>query len=184
MSSLRSTNACLIWAIDSASVLCTRTRSSGVIGKRNLGFSTRGQFSQIGGVSILKPKEYGGITGYDMNTGNKIWWTSNGGVNPVTSNDPLFAGVTLPPEPAAGQAQVITTKSLLIYGTGRQGGPRNATPQLFAVDKATGKQIGAVRIPSRTTAVPMTFMHNGKQYIVFATGQGSSTSLVALTLPQ
>ena len=29
----------------------------------------------------------------------------------------------------------------------------------------------------------MTFLHKGKQYIVFATGQGSSTSLVALRLP-
>jgi quinoprotein glucose dehydrogenase len=40
-----------------------------------------------------------------------------------------------------------------------------------------------VEIPSRTTAVPMTFMHRGKQYIVFATGAGRSTSLVALRLP-
>jgi hypothetical protein len=27
-------------------------------------------------------------------------------------------------------------------------------------------------------------MHDGKQYIVFATGQGANTSLVALTLPK
>ena len=59
----------------------------------------------------------------------------------------------------------------------------DATPMLFAVDKATGKQVGAVVIPGRTTAVPMTFMHRGKQYIVFATGAGNSTSLVALRLP-
>jgi glucose dehydrogenase len=51
------------------------------------------------------------------------------------------------------------------------------------VDKATGREVGAVEIPSRTTAVPMTFLHKGKQYIVFATGAGSSTSLVAMTLP-
>jgi hypothetical protein len=29
----------------------------------------------------------------------------------------------------------------------------------------------------------MTFMHKGKQYIVFATGSGANISLVALTLP-
>jgi hypothetical protein len=29
----------------------------------------------------------------------------------------------------------------------------------------------------------MTFMHQGHQYIVFATGAGESTSLVALRLP-
>ena len=32
----------------------------------------------IGGVSILKPKELGGITAYDMNTGDKKWWVPNG----------------------------------------------------------------------------------------------------------
>jgi quinoprotein glucose dehydrogenase len=118
-----------------------------------------------------------------MNSGDKKWWIPNGGFIPVTSKDPLFAGVTLPPRAAGGQAQIMVTKSLLIYGTGRSGGIPNAKPQLFAVDKATGREVGTVEIPSRTTAVPMTFMHKGKQYIVFATGAGSSTSLVALTLP-
>jgi quinoprotein glucose dehydrogenase len=56
-------------------------------------------------------------------------------------------------------------------------------PQIYAVDKASGKQAGAVNIPSKTSAVPMTFMHKGKQYIVFGTGAGEKTALVALTLP-
>jgi quinoprotein glucose dehydrogenase len=141
--------------------------------------------SNIGGVSILKPKELGGITAYKMSSGDKAWWIPNGGqLLPVETKDPLFAGVTLPPAaPTRGQAQVITTKTLVIYGTGRSGGPPNAKPQLYAVDKATGKQVGAVAIPSRTSAVPMTFMHKGQQYIVFALGSGTNASLVALTLP-
>ena len=150
---------------------------------RGGGFDNRGNASVLGGVSILRPKELGGITAYDMNSGDKRWWIPNGGFIPVKSADPLFAGVTLPPRAASGQAQVIVTKTLVIYGTGRLGGAPNATPQLFAVDKATGRQVGAVDIPSRTTAVPMTFMHKGKQYVVFATGAGSETSLVALRLP-
>jgi quinoprotein glucose dehydrogenase len=40
-----------------------------------------------------------------------------------------------------------------------------------------------VRIPQVNTAVPMTFMHKGRQYIVFAYGQGGNTGLTALTLP-
>jgi quinoprotein glucose dehydrogenase len=142
--------------------------------------------SNIGGVSILKPKELGGITAYNLNTGDKTWWIPNGGqLVPVESKDPLFAGVTLPPAaPPRGQPQVITTKTLVIYGTGRSGGPPSAKPQIYAVDKSSGKQVGAVQIPSRTSAVPMTFLHNGRQYIVFATGQGENTSLVALTLPK
>ena len=154
-------------------------------GRGGGGFEGRAAGSTIGGVSIVKPKELGGITAYNMNTGDKAWWTPNGGkLVPVTSTDPLFAGVTLPPAPPGrGHAQVITTKTLVIYGTGRSGGPPGAQPQLYAVDKATGKEAGTVVIPSRTSAVPMTFMHKGKQYVVFATGAVEKTALVALTLP-
>jgi quinoprotein glucose dehydrogenase len=149
------------------------------------GFGRRAGGSVLGGVSIVKPKELGGITAYDMRTGDKAWWIPNGGqLLPVTSTDALFAGVKLPPAaPSRGHAQVITTKSLVIYGTGRGGGPPQADPRLHAVDKATGKEVGVVTIPSKTSAVPMTFLHKGKQYIVFATGAGSGASLVALTLP-
>ena len=147
------------------------------------GFANRGNRSLVGGVPINKPKEYGGVTAYNMNSGDKAWWIPNGGFNQVTSTDPLFKDITLPPVGARGQPQVITTKSLVVYGTGRSGGAAGAPPQIFAVDKATGKQVGAVKIPSKTSAVPMTFLHQGKQYIVFATGSGPNTSLVALTLP-
>ena len=148
------------------------------------GFENRASGSQIGGISIVKPKEYGGITAYDMNSGDKKWWAPNVGMIPQTSNDPLFSGVTLPPVGGRGQAQIITTKTLVIYGAGRNGGVPGKGPELYAVDKATGKQVGAVKIPAKTTAVPMTFLHNGRQYIVFAIGAGANTSLVALTLPK
>ena len=155
--------------------------------------------TQIGGVSILKPKQLGGVTAYDMTTGDKKWWIPNGGVmRQVTTESPLFAGVTLPPVPAiGGQPQVINTKTLMIYGTGRSGGagrggrggaaaanqPAPNPPQLYAIDKVSGQQVASVRIPQVNTAVPMTFLHKGRQYIVFAYGQGANTGLTALTLP-
>ena len=151
---------------------------------RGNGFEGRAAGSMIGGVSILKPKPLGGVTAYDMNSGDKIWWIPNGITTPVRTNDSLFASVTLPPQPGRGQAQIITTKTLVIYGTGRSGGPPRPPFHLYAVDKATGKEVGQVQIPAKTTAVPMTFMHQGRQYIVFATGAGTNTSLVALTLPR
>ena len=151
-------------------------------GGRGGGFEGRAATSSIGGISILKPKQLGGIMAYDMGSGDKAWWIPNGTMVNVTSSEPLFAGVALPPVPGRGQAQIITTKTLVIYGTGRNG--QDDPPGLFAVDKATGKQVGKVAIPSRTTAMPMTFMHQGRQYIVFATGAGANTSLVALTLPR
>jgi quinoprotein glucose dehydrogenase len=149
-------------------------------GGRGGGFEGRAGASMIGGVSILKPRQLGGITAYDMKTGEKAWWMPNGTMVPVSSNSPLFSGVNLPPQPGRGQAQIIATKTLVIYGTGRNG--QDNPPGLYALDKATGKQVGKVQIPSRTTAMPMTFMHQGRQYIVFATGAGANTSLVALRL--
>jgi quinoprotein glucose dehydrogenase len=152
------------------------------------------------GISILKPRELGGITGYNMNTGNKVWWTANGGLyTPQVSEESpdaaMFKGVKLLQQGSGGQPQVITTKTLVIYGTGRNGGAPGSQPRLFAVDKATGKEVGAVPIPLRTSAVPMTFLHNGRQYIVFAIGSGAGTlgsgapnpgapNLVALALPK
>jgi glucose dehydrogenase len=141
-----------------------------------------GPSTNIGGVSILKPRELGGITAYNLNTGDKVWWKPNGGMIPTTSNDPIFNGVTLPPRPAGGQPQVMNTKSLVVFGTGRGGGlPRDT--MLYAVEKSSGRQL-QVKIPTKTSAVPMTFMHQGRQYIVFATGVGTNTSLVAMTLPR
>jgi len=150
----------------------------------NVGFGGRASGSMIGGISIAKPKEHGGITAYDLKTGDKSWWAPNAGFIKQTSRDPLFAGVTLPPLPGRGQAQAITTKTLVIYGTGRSGGLPGEPPKLFALDKNTGKQVGAVQIPAKTTAVPMTFLHKGQQYIVFATGAEENTSLVAMKLPK
>ena len=57
-------------------------------------------------------------------------------------------------------------------------------PQIYAFDKATGKQVGAVNVPGINTAVPMTFLHQGKQYIVFASGTGGPSGLIALALPR
>jgi glucose dehydrogenase len=150
------------------------------------GFERRAGGTTIGGISIVKPKEMGGITAYDMKTGDKAWWIPNGGVFlPQTSTDPLFKGVKLPEVGySRGQPQVMTTKTLTIYGTGRSGGAPKVEPQLYAVDKTTGKQIAGVKIPEKTSAPPMTFMHKGKQYIVFAIGRESDTALVALSLPE
>jgi outer membrane protein assembly factor BamB len=145
-----------------------------------------------GGVSIVKPRQLGGITAYNMNTGDKAWWIPNGvfvtpTVNPNSPDAAMFKDVKLLPQSTGGQPQVMNTRTLVIYGTGRNGGPpadANGMFRLYAVDKATGKEVGALPIPSRTSAPPMTFLHQGRQYIVFATGAGQNTALVALALPK
>jgi len=81
---------------------------------------------------------------------------------------------------------VLTTGSLVIAGergtyTDEQG--RNAA-RLRAYDKATGKEAGAVFMPTGQTGSPMTYMVNGKQYIVIAIGgPGYPSELLAFKLP-
>ena len=53
----------------------------------------------------------------------------------------------------------------------------------YAVDKVTGERLGAVEIPAPTSTAPMTYMHDGVQYIVLPiAGNGIPGSLVALRL--
>jgi quinoprotein glucose dehydrogenase len=60
--------------------------------------------------------------------------------------------------------------------------PRGA--MLRAYDKATGKEVGAVYMPAPETGSPMTYMVNGKQYIVIAVSGGAySGEYIAFTLP-
>ena len=55
---------------------------------------------------------------------------------------------------------------------------------LRAYDKMSGKEVGAVYMPGAQTGSPMTYLHEGKQYIVVAvSGQGAAAELIGLALP-
>jgi quinoprotein glucose dehydrogenase len=48
----------------------------------------------------------------------------------------------------------------------------------------TGQDVGAVYMPAPQTGSPMTYLHNGKQYLVLAiAGPGYSAELLAFKLP-
>ena len=56
---------------------------------------------------------------------------------------------------------------------------------LRAYDKATGKDVGEVSMPAPQTGSPMTYMLNGKQYLVVAISGGTySGELVAYKVPE
>ncbi len=60
--------------------------------------------------------------------------------------------------------------------------PRGAT--LRAYDKSTGKEVGAVYVPAPQSGSPMTYMLNGKPYIIVAVSGGAySGEYIAFTLP-
>jgi quinoprotein glucose dehydrogenase len=78
------------------------------------------------------------------------------------------------------------TKTLLISGEAGFGptpsGARGA--MLRAYDKASGKEVGAVYMPAPQSGSPMTYVLNGRQYIVVAvSGAGYSGELIAFRLP-
>ena len=56
---------------------------------------------------------------------------------------------------------------------------------LRAYDKANGKEVGAVWMPAPQSGSPMTYMVDGKQYIVVAISGGAySGEYVSFALPE
>jgi quinoprotein glucose dehydrogenase len=74
----------------------------------------------------------------------------------------------------------MVTSTLLFAGEGT-----NGTPRMWVLDKATGNTVAQIELPGTTSGKPMTFMHDGTQYVVVSVSpDGEAAELVALTLPQ
>jgi quinoprotein glucose dehydrogenase len=138
----------------------------------------------VQGLPLVKPP-YGRISAINLDTGEIVWQVPHGETPDEIRNSPALKGLTIPRTGRPGVIGVLTTKTLVIAGeggvftdaAGRQGA------RLRAYDKATGKDAGAVYMPSGQTGSPMTYMLNGKQYIVLAIGgQGYPAELIAFSL--
>ncbi len=93
--------------------------------------------------------------------------------------DPLLEGIEIPNTGYQGNATVLVTRSLLMFAEGRGG-----RLLWYAADKQTGERIGAVEIPAPVSTAPMTYLHDGVQYIVLSiAGNGIPGSIAALRLP-
>jgi quinoprotein glucose dehydrogenase len=139
----------------------------------------------VRGLPIMKPP-YGSISAIDLRKGEVIWQVAHGETPEFVRDHPDLRGVTLPRTGRPGIVGSLTTKTLLISGEAGFGptpsGARGA--MLRAYDKATGKEVGAVYMPAPQTGTPMTYMVNGRQYIVVAvSGTGYSGELIAFRLP-
>jgi quinoprotein glucose dehydrogenase len=125
----------------------------------------------VQGLPMIKPP-YGRITAYDMDKGEILWQVPHGETPDNIRNSPLLKGLTIPRTGRAGILGTLVTSSLVIAGeTGfftTPNGQRGA--MLRAYDKATGKDAGAVYMPAPQTGSPITYMQNGRQYIVLAVG--------------
>ena len=140
--------------------------------------------TDIEGLPIVKPP-YGRITAIDMNRGEHLWMVANGD---GPRDHPLLADLDLPPLGNANRPTPLVTKTLLFIGEGSDviaGTPEGMWGTTFrALDKATGELIWETDLGAGTTGGPMTYLHNGKQYIVVAVGgRDHFPEFVALGLP-
>ena len=140
----------------------------------------------VDGLPLMKPP-YGTISAVNLDTGEIVWQIAHGETPDIVRNYPALKGLAIP---RTGQQTynigTLITKTLVVAGEGHvtttADHPRGA--MLRAYDKKTGKEVGAVFMPAPQTGSPMTYMHNGKQYIVVAVSGGPySGEYIAYTLP-
>jgi quinoprotein glucose dehydrogenase len=141
----------------------------------------------VEGLPLTKPP-YGRISAIQMDRGEILWQIPHGETPDNVRNHAKLKGLLLPRtgQTCAGLAGLVVTRTLLIGGecsiTTTSTGTRGA--MLRAYDKATGKEVGAVYMPAQQSGSPMTYMLNGKQYIVLAIGGGNYVGeYVAYRLP-
>jgi quinoprotein glucose dehydrogenase len=148
------------------------------------------------GLPLLKPP-YGRITAIDLNKGDVLWMTPNGD---GPRNHPLLKPLNLPPLGNPGRSAPLLTRTLLFVGEGdpvmvRAGTrlppqmPHSIAPgaggrKFRAFDKATGAVLWETELPAGTTGAPMTYMFEGKQYLLVAVGSvDHDPEYIALSLP-
>jgi quinoprotein glucose dehydrogenase len=139
----------------------------------------------VQGLPLVKPP-YGRISAIDLNRGEILWQIAHGETPDNIRNHPALNGLSIPRTGRPGIIGTLVTKTLLIAGeagffttpTGQRGA------MLRAYDKVSGKEVGAVYMPAPQSGSPMTYMLNGKQYLVVAISGGTySGELLAFRLP-
>jgi quinoprotein glucose dehydrogenase len=144
---------------------------------------------------MVKPP-YGRITSIALATGDHDWMVPLG---EGPRSFPELRALNLPKLGWPLRGHLLVTRMLLIAGqegllrSTRPSDMRTAVipdvyqsldPEIKAFDKRTGELIGAVPLPRNVHGALITYMVNGKQYIVAPIGGGTEPAgLVALSLP-
>ena len=143
------------------------------------------------GLPLVKPP-WGRITAIDLNTGAHLWMRPLGGAPREVREHPDLQGLGLDFSNMGqnGRPGALVTKTLLFMGEG--GGVRGGVasrhgaggPTFRAYEKRTGEVVAEITLPANPTGSPMSYMHDGKQYIcVAAATLESPAELIALALP-
>ena len=140
----------------------------------------------VQGLPIIKPP-WGRITAIDLDEGEIVWQIPHGETADNVRDHPALQGLNIPRTGRLGRLGTLVTKTLVIAGDGgvftAPGGARGA--MLRAYDKGAGREVGAVYMPAPQTGSPLTYLLDGRQYLVVAvSGAGHSGELLAFRLPQ
>ena len=149
------------------------------------GVPVRERALNVRGLPLVKPP-WGRISAIDLKTGDIIWQIAHGETPDNVREHPDLRGLDLPRTGRPGRVGTLITRTLVIAGEGgtftTPSGELGA--MLRAYDKATGEEVGEVYMPAPVSGSPMTYMHDGAQYIVVAAGGGSHAGeLLAYRLP-
>ena len=117
------------------------------------------------GLPLFKPP-YSHITAIDMNTGEHLWQLPIGETPERVLNHPELQGMDIPTTGTGSNAAMLVTKTLFAYGSEASDG----TPMLYFVDKVSGEQVGGIETEERTRYGMMSYVHEGKQYIMLQNG--------------
>ncbi len=150
------------------------------------GASSARRVTTINGLPLVKPP-YSTISAINMDRGEIVWQVPHGETPDAIRNNPALKGINVPRTGQGGfNIGTLLTKSLVIAGdaapTTTAEHPRGAP--LRAYDQATGKEVGNVLMPAGQSGSPMTYMVNGKQYIIVAVSGGDySGEYICYALP-
>lgn len=143
------------------------------------GFETSGElFLSPLGIPCTPPP-WGTLTAIDMNSGKRVWQVPLGQPRRFGMTAPAFLNWGSPN--VAGP--VATAGGLVIVGA-------TLDKKIRAYNVKTGRELWASTLPVPGMAVPLTYAHNGRQYVVIAAGGNSlaetdiADSIVAFALPQ
>ena len=103
--------------------------------------------------------------------------TPNGPTPKEIAEHPALQGLDIAPTGRATRPITLVTKTLLFTAEGWGG-----SPVLRAHDKATGAVLAELPLPGAVGGRPMTYMIDGKQYLVVSVAGSNGAELIALTL--
>jgi quinoprotein glucose dehydrogenase len=146
--------------------------------------STRALLQGPQGLPLVKPP-YGRVTALNLREGTQAWMAANGD---GPRHHPAIKHLNLPPLGQSVRAAPLVTKTLLFVTEGDQVNvrtpPNGGGNKIRAFDKATGQVVWEMALDAGSTGTLMTYLHQGKQYLVVAIGGFEHPAeFIALSLP-